>query len=146
MQAAAQRGLHGPRLRGSLCKPLQQLRLLRQWGFPVVCGNRNPGRTRPSLAAAAQPVREPELATLPRRLHLKELGAGAAPPAAAGSEPEHVRRSAVLLAACLACDLCGRMLDDPVTVPECMHRCACLCFIAIIAPGCLPGGHASVEP
>lgn len=73
-----------------------------------------------------------------------EPGAGAAPQAPSSSEPERVRRSAVLLAACLACDLCGKMLDDPVTVPECMHRCACLCCI----DNCTlvtPGGHASVK-
>ncbi len=56
----------------------------------------------------------------------KVAGQAQAPvsPAAAqpGGDPDRVRRSAVALAACLACDICGGMLDDPVTAPECMHR------------------------
>ena len=34
-----------------------------------------------------------------------------------------VRRSVEEMAECLACDLCRSILRDPITAPECMHRC-----------------------
>ena len=93
-------------------------------GLAIVCGNGAPAAApgAGSGSAAGQKARAGDAAAAAAP---KEPGAAAQAPA--GSEPERVRRSAVLLAACLACDICGKMLDDPVTVPECMHRRACLC-------------------
>ena len=93
--------------------------------FPAVRGNGSPAAAPDAGGgtAASQKTRagyDAAAAAAP-----KQPGAGAAPQAPASSELERVRRSAVLLAACLACDLCGNMLDDPVTAPECMHRRAC---------------------
>jgi hypothetical protein len=34
-----------------------------------------------------------------------------------------VQRSVEEVAECLACDLCHSILRDPITAPECMHRC-----------------------
>ena len=95
-------------------------------GHPAVCGNGAPAAApgAGSGSAASQKARAGDAAAAAAP---KEPGAGAAAQAPAGSEPERVRRSAVLLAACLACDICGKMLDDPVTVPECMHRRAFAC-------------------
>lgn len=99
-------------------------------GLPDVCGNGVPAAAHVagSGSAASQKARAGDAAAAAAP---KEPGGGAAAQAPAGSEPERVRRSAVLLAACLACDICGRMLDDPVTVPECMHRRACLCSATV---------------
>ncbi|KAK9821239.1 hypothetical protein WJX81_007275 [Elliptochloris bilobata] len=74
--------------------------------------------------------------------------------AGASGEPDRVRRSAVAVAACLACDLCGGMLDNPVTVPECMHSFCRACIDAALSeasrsagaqcPACAEVGEATM--
>lgn len=54
-------------------------------------------------------------------MHRAEAGPTHAADVKAGEEEDIVWRSREQLAACLGCDLCSGVLNDPVTAPECMH-------------------------
>ena len=54
-------------------------------------------------------------------MHRVDAGPAHAADLKAGEEGDIVWRSREQLAACLGCDLCSGVLNDPVTAPECMH-------------------------
>lgn len=55
---------------------------------------------------------------------------GAAPSWQRAAESQQVMRNAPELAACLACDICTGILQEPFTAPDCMH---CYCRACISA-------------
>ena len=122
---------------GPSARPLAELAgrlggFVAEFGEDVAAISGNAG-----LSSAA--TQKAEAARLPGMAPQPQEAAGAATAAAGAgpsSDPDRVRRSAVAVAACLACDICGGMLCDPVTAPECMHRCALLSACSFLCKAC----------